>query len=90
MKKRSQATGLSVNAWLMTQLEDNRPVLHREEETWNTIHFMDEVGREINTVARDFNSGYGTAQQLRFAVRRMCEVYERIHALRQKGYPYAS
>ena len=40
------AAGLSANAWLMAQLEINRPVLHREEETWETVRFMDETGRE--------------------------------------------
>lgn len=84
LKKKSEAAGLSANAWLMAQLETNRPILHREEETWDAIHFMDEVGREINTIARDFNSGYGTAEQLRFAVQRLGEVYDRLYALRKK------
>ncbi len=89
LKKKSKAAGLSVNAWLMGRLEDNRPVLHREEETWEAIHFMDEVGREINIIARDFNSGYGTAEQLHSAVRCLAEIYERIYALRKKGYIHA-
>lgn len=59
LKEKSAAAGLSANAWLMAQLEINRPVLHREEETWEAIRFMDEAGREINVIARDFNSGYG-------------------------------
>lgn len=86
LKKKSAAAGLSANAWLMAQLEANRPVLHREEETWEVIRFIDEVGREINITARDFNSGYGTAEQLQSAARRLAEVYERLHALRKKGY----
>jgi hypothetical protein len=51
---------------------------------------MDEVGREINTIARDFNSGYGTAEQLQFAYRRLGEVYERLYTLRKKGYLHAA
>lgn len=90
LKKKSEAAGLSANAWLMTQLETNRPVLHREDETLEVLHFMDEVGREINAIARDFNSGCGTAEQLQFAYRRLCEVYERLYALRKKGYLHAS
>jgi hypothetical protein len=90
LKKKSKAAGLSANAWLMAQLETSRPVLHREEETWEVLHFMDEVGREINTIARDFNSGYGTAEQLQFAYRRLGEVYERLCALRRKGYLHAT
>ena len=86
LKEKSAATGLSINAWLIAQLEDNRPTLHREEETWEVVRFMDEAGREINITARDFNSGYGTAEQLQSTVRRLSEIYERIYALRKKGY----
>ena len=90
LKKKSVAAGLSANAWLMTQLAANRPVLHREEETWEVIRFMDEAGREINAIARDFNSGYVTAEQLWLAVQRLGEIYNRIHALRKKGYRHAA
>lgn len=89
LKKKSAAAGLSANAWLMAQLETNRPVLHREEETWEAIRFMDEAGWEINVIARDFNSGYGTAEQLRHAVHLLGAVYERLYALRKKGYLHA-
>ena len=69
LKKKSAAAGLSINAWLMAQLESSRPTLHREEETWDAIRFMDEAGREINVTARDFNSGYGTAERLQNTAR---------------------
>lgn len=90
LKIKSTAAGLSANAWLMAQLEANRPLLHREKETWEAIRFMDKAGREINEIARDFNSGYGTAEQLRHAVRLLGYVYDRIHLLRKKGYLYAA
>lgn len=86
LKKKSAAAGLSANAWLMVQLETNRPVLHREEETWEVIRSMDEAGRKINTIARDFNSGRGTTEQLKSTVRRLAEVHERLYALRKRGY----
>lgn len=86
LKKKSAAAGLSANAWLMAQLAANRPVLHREKETWETIHFMDAAGRKINAIARNFNSGCGTAEQLQHAVRLLGDVYERVHTLRKKGY----
>ena len=70
----------------MAQLETNRPFLHREEETWEVIRFMDEAGRGINEIAHDFNSGYGTAEQLQNAVRLLGDVYEQVRALRKKGY----
>ena len=90
LKEKSTAADLSANAWLMGQLETNRPVLHRERETWEVVRFMDEAGREINAIARDFNSGYGTAEQLRHAVRLLEDVYERVHTLRKKGYLHAA
>lgn len=86
LKKKSAAAGLSANAWLMAQLEANRPVLHREEETWEVIRFMDEAGRKINTIARDFNSGLGTTEQLCYAVRLLGDIYKRLYVLRKKGY----
>lgn len=67
LKEKSTAAGQTINAWLMAQLENNQPTLHREEETWEVIRFMDEAGREINIIARDFNSGYGTVEQLQSA-----------------------
>lgn len=90
LKEKSAVTGLSANAWLMAQLETNRPVLYREEETWEAVRFMDEAGREINAIARDFNSGYGTAEQLRRTIRLLGDVYERLHAVRKIGYLHAA
>lgn len=89
LKQKSADAGLSANAWLMEQLETNRPFLHREKETWEVIRFMDAAGQEINEIAHDFNSGHGTAEQLWHAGRLLEDVYERIHALREKGYLHA-
>ena len=90
LKEKSAAAGLSANAWLMAQMKTNRPVLHREEETWEAVRFMDEAGREINAIARDFNSGYGTAEQLRHAICLLRDVYERLRAVRKMGYLHAA
>ena len=90
LKEKSAAAGLSANAWLMAQLETNCPVLHREEEAWDAIRFMDEAGREINAIARDFNSGYSTAEQLRRAICLLRDVYKRLHAVRKMGYRHAA
>ena len=89
LKEKSRAAGMSANVWLMRQLESNRPILFREPETSEVINFIDEVGREINEIARDFNSGFGSKEQLQYAVRRLREAYERVYELRKKGYPYA-
>ena len=74
----------------MAQLETNHLILHREEEIWKAIRFIGEAGREINAIARNFNSGYGTADQLRHAVYLLSAVYERLCALRKKGYLHAA
>ncbi len=90
LKEKSTAADLSANAWLMAQMKTNRPVLHREEETWEAVRFMDEAGREINAIARDFNSGYGTAEQLRHAICLLRDVYEQLRAVRKMGYRHAA
>ena len=89
LKEKSRAAGLSANAWLMRELERNRPMLYREEETRAAIAFADEAGRDINAVARAFNSGCGTAQQLDLALHRLVQVVERFWQVRKLGYPYA-
>ncbi len=86
LKEKSAAAGMSANAWLMAQLETNRPALYREGETWEVIRFMDQAGREINAIAREFNSGFGTAEEVRNSVRLLGQVCERVYALRKKGY----
>lgn len=68
LKKKSKAAGLSTNAWLMEQLQTNRPSLYRMWETQEAVDFMKEASRQINAIARDFNSGYGTYAQLQKAV----------------------
>ena len=89
LKEKSRAAGLSANAWLMRELERNRPILYREEETRAAIAFADEAGRDINAVARVFNSGCGTAQQLDLTLHRLAQVVERFWQVRKLGYPYA-
>ena len=89
LKHLSCAAGLSANAWLMKELEGNRPTLYRVEQTGEVIRFMDAAGRDINAVARAVNSGCGTAQQLGFSVRRLAQVVEQFRQVRKLGYPYA-
>ena len=89
LKEKSRAAGLSANAWLMRELERNRPILYREKETRAAIAFADEAGRDINAVARAFNSGCGTAQHLDSALHCLAQVVERFWQVRKLGYPYA-
>ena len=89
LKKQSRSAGLSANAWLMQKLEQNRPILYRVERTREVIAFMDTAGRDINAVARNFNSGCGSAEELRFTVKRLAQVVERFRVLRKEGFPRA-
>ena len=89
LKKKSAAAGLSANAWLMNQLESNRPTVYREPKTSEVLRFLDDVGHEVNAIAYDFNCGYGSAEQLQQVVRRLGEAFNHIYALRREGYPYA-
>ena len=89
LKEKSRAAGLSANAWLMRELERNRPMLYREEETRAAIAFADEAGWDINAVARAFNSGCGTAQHLDLALHCLAQVVERFWQVRKLGFPYA-
>ena len=89
LKKKSAAAGLSANAWLMRQMESNRPTVYREPETSAVLRFLDDVGQEVNAIAHDFNCGYGSPDQIRQIVRRLGEAYDRIQTLRKEGYPYA-
>ena len=89
LKEQSGAAGLSANAWLIRELEQNRPIFYRVERTREVIAFMDAAGRGINAVARNFNSGCGTAEEVRFAVKQLAQVVERFRALRKEGFPRA-
>ena len=89
LKKKSAAVGLSANAWLMFQLNTNRPTPYQEQETWKLIRFMDPSGREINAIAKEYNSGYGAEKELLRVVQLLCGIFERIHALRKEGCLYA-
>lgn len=89
LKEQSRASGLSANAWLIRELEQNRSILYRVERTREVLAFMDIAGRDINAAARNFNSGYGTTEELRFAVERLAQVVEQFRKLRREGYPRA-
>ena len=90
LKKKSRTAGLTMNKYLMRELEEKRPWLNREPETMELAEHMNRAGKEINVIARDFNSGFGTAKQLNQAVELLKEVYTHAYEVRQKGYLQAS
>ena len=46
-------------------------------------------GREINTVARAFNSGYGTAEGLRQALGCLKDIAQAAYEIRKEGFTHA-
>ena len=86
LRKKSRAAGLTMNKYLMQQLEEKRPWMNRESESMELAEHLNRVGREINVIARDFNSGFGTAEQLNQAVELLKEVYTHAYEVRKKGY----
>ena len=80
LMERSKAAGLPANAWLMEQLTDNRPIISR---------LLNQRGREINTVARAFNSGYGTAEGLQQALDCLKDIAQAAYEVRKEGFTHA-
>ena len=52
----------------MQQLTYNSPIISRDGVMPELLRLLNQRGREINAVARAFNSGYGTAEELRQAL----------------------
>ena len=90
LRKKSKAAGMTMNKYLMRQLEEKRPWTNREPESMELAEHMNQAGKEINVIARDFNSGFGTAEQLYQAVSLLKEVYAHACEVREKGYLQAS
>lgn len=77
LKQKSRQAGMPINRYLVRELVIKRPLSIAIDETAVLIDLTNEVGREINDVAHAFNAGYGTAEQLRNAVKRLTKVVER-------------
>ena len=90
LRKKSKVAGMTMNKYLMEQLEEKRPWINREPESRDLADHLNRVGREINVIARDFNSGFGTEEQLNQVVSLLKEVYVHACEVREKGYPQAS
>ena len=89
LMERSKEAGLSANAWLMRQLTENRPIVYREGVLPSFLRLVNQRGREINTVARAFNSGYGTAAELRQALDCLKDIAQAAYEIRKEGFPHA-
>ena len=84
LMERSRAAGLSANAWLMEQLAGNRPIIMSD-----FLCLLNQKGREINTVARAFNSGYGTAEGLQQALDCLKDIAQAAYEVRKEGFTHA-
>ena len=89
LMERSKAAGLPANAWLMEQLTDNRPIISRGGVMPDFLCLLNQKGREINTVARAFNSGYGTAEGLRQVLRCLKDIAQAAYEIRKEGFTHA-
>ncbi|WP_455581648.1 plasmid mobilization protein [Dysosmobacter sp.] len=89
LMERSKEVGLSANAWLMAQLIGNRPIISRDGVIPDFLRLLNQKGREINTVARAFNSGYGTAEGLRQALDCLKDIAQTAYEVRKEGFTHA-
>jgi hypothetical protein len=89
LMERSRAAGLSANAWLMEQLAGNRPIISRNGIMSDFLCLLNQKGREINTVARAFNSGYGTAKGLQQALDCLKDIAQAAYEVRKEGFTHA-
>lgn len=90
LQKKSSAAGMTMNKWLMKQLEERPPICYREKEMREYIDHLHQAGVEINSITKDFNSGYGTEAQLVRLVEILKEVHTHVHKVRKMGFPKAS
>ena len=77
------------HAWLMEQLAGNRPIISRNGIMSDFLCLLNQKGREINTVARAFNSGYGTAEGLRQVLRCLKDIAQAAYEIRKEGFTHA-
>ena len=89
LMERSRAAGLSANAWLMEQLAGNRPIISRNGIMSDFLCLLNQKGWEINTVARAFNSGYGTAEGLQQALDCLKDIAQAAYEVRKEGFTHA-
>lgn len=86
---KSRAAGMSMNRWLLTQLREQPPRSYRKEEIRRLVAELNQSGRIINEIARDFNSGCGKEDQLAEIKQQLLNAVQRARAVREMGYPDA-
>ena len=71
------------------QLAGNRPIISRNGVMSDFLCLLNQKGREINTVARAFNSGYGTAEGLQQALDCLKDIAQAAYEVRKEGFTHA-
>ena len=89
LMERSKTAELPANAWLMEQPPDSRPIISRDGVMSDFLCLLNQKGREINAVARAFNSGYGTAEELRQALDCLKDIAQAAYEIRKEGFTHA-
>ena len=67
----------------------NRPIISRNGVMSDFLCLLNQKGREINTVARAFNSGYGTAEGLQQALDCLKDIAQAAYEVRKEGFTHA-
>lgn len=88
LRRKSRDAGLSMNQYLLRQLRENPPRCYRKDEIHELVEKLNRSGRVINGIARDFNSGCGTENQLEEVKAQLMAAISRIHTVREMGYLY--
>lgn len=89
LRAKSRAAGMSMNRWLLAQLWERPPRSYRKEEMRRVVAELNQSGRIINEIARDFNSGCGKEDQLDDVKQQLLDAVQRARAVREMGYPDA-
>ncbi len=89
LRAKSRAAGMSMNRWLLTQLRERPPRSYRKEEMRRLVAELNQSGRIINEIARDFNGCCGKEDQLTDVKQQLLDAIQRVRAVREMGYPDA-
>lgn len=83
-----------VGVFFICQNEDkchfvNSTIISRNGVMPDFLCLLNQKGREINAVARAFNSGYGTAEELRQALDCLKDIAQAAYEVRKEGFTHA-
>ncbi len=89
LRNSSKKADMSMNRYLLTQLQAHPPLCYRKEEMEKLVDDLNHSGQIINEIAKSFNSGCGSEAQLQEVWRQLLSAVRLVHAVREMGYPNA-